>query len=210
MRPLLILRPEPGAGRTASRAEALGFKVILHPLFEIVPVGWTLPQGRFDGLLLTSANAVRHAGSLPRLPVHAVGEATAAAARQAGLEVVTVGAGGISELLARLTPGLRLLHLAGEEHLVPASADIVTVAVYKAVPLDLPEPGLIEGSVLLVHSPGAGRRIGLFDGARETVRLAAISPAAAEACGLGWERAESAPVPTDAALLSLAAELCKD
>jgi uroporphyrinogen-III synthase len=33
------------------------------PLFAIVPLDWTAPDpAQFDGLVLTSANAVRHAG----------------------------------------------------------------------------------------------------------------------------------------------------
>lgn len=211
MRPLLVLRPEPGASATASRAEALGLEVCRHPLFALAPLPWALPREAFDGLLLTSANAVRHAGTLPSLPVHAVGEATAAAARAAGLEVQTVGAGGVAELVAALDAKLRLLHLAGEEHLAPTGPPaIVTVPVYRAEPLTLPEAELVKGSVLLVHSPAAGRRIGLFEGRRASTRIAAISPPAAEACGAGWERVEAAAQPNDGALLSLAAELCKD
>jgi uroporphyrinogen-III synthase len=189
----------------------VGLEVRRHPLFAIEPVSWTLPDGPFDGLLLTSANAVRNAGTLPPLPVHAVGEATAAAARFAGLDVVSVGEGGAKDLIAGLDPEHRLLHLAGEEHVLPRGAHgIVTVPVYRAVPLGLPDAGLVEGSVLLVHSPAAGRRIGLFKGRRVEARIAAISAAAAEACGEGWERVGAAAVPNDSALLSLAAELCKD
>jgi uroporphyrinogen-III synthase len=46
--------------------------------------------------------------------------------------------------------------------------------------------------------------------ARERVRVAAISPAAAAACGTGWERCEAAAEPSDGALLSLAAKLCEE
>ena len=48
--------------------------------------------------MLTSANAIRHGGAglerLRSLPVHAVGEATAAAAREAGFAVAGIGEGG--------------------------------------------------------------------------------------------------------------------
>ena len=91
MRPLVILRPEPGASATAARARERGLEVRLHSLFAPVALPWTPLQEDFDALLVTSANAVRLAGSLPRLPVHAVGEASAAAAREVGLEVVTTG-----------------------------------------------------------------------------------------------------------------------
>ena len=83
MRPVVVLRPEPGASRTAARAEALGLDARVVPLFAIVPIEWSAPDpSDFDGIVLTSANAVRHGGEqldeLKALPVHAVGEATAA------------------------------------------------------------------------------------------------------------------------------------
>lgn len=212
MRPILVLRPEPGATATARRAERLGLEARCHPLFEIKPLPWAMPEGRFDGLLLTSANAIRHGGALPGLPVHAVGEATAAAAHEAGLEVATVGHGGITALLSMMPAELRLLHLGGVERLLPEAVRqfIVSVDVYEAVPLPLPNASLVEGAVLLVHSPAAGRRVADLQCDRKRVRLAAISPAAAAACGSGWDRTLAAPVPSDAALLPLAAELCKD
>ncbi|GAA4009665.1 hypothetical protein GCM10022280_03270 [Sphingomonas swuensis] len=213
MRALLILRPEPGALATSLRAEALGMVADRHPLFRTEPVAWTLPPGRFDGLLLTSANAVRHAGALPALPIHAVGQATAEAAVAASGTVATIGDGGVKELLAALTADLRLLHLAGEERIVPASPaqEIVAVPVYRTVALDDPPASLVDGRVLLVHSPAAGRRVAALACDPATVRIAAISEAAAAACGArGWNRAEAAERPDDGALLSLAASLCKD
>jgi uroporphyrinogen-III synthase len=171
-----------------------------------------MPAGQFDGLLLTSASAIRLAGSLPDLPVHAVGEATAKAATSAGARVITVGEGGIDELLTRLPAELRLLHLCGEERIAPEGPrqQIVAVSIYRAEPLPLPGPAELDRRVLLIHSPAAGRRIGELAADRGAIRIAAISPAAATACGSGWERLEAAERPTDAALLSLAAELCKD
>jgi uroporphyrinogen-III synthase len=181
-------------------------------VFALAPLAWSMPSGEFDGLLLTSASAVRLTGKLPDLPVHAVGEATAAAARQAGARVETVGEGGIDDLLARLPSKLRLLHLCGEERIAPTAPrqQIVAVPVYRAEPLPLPKASALEGRVLLVHSPAAGRRLAEITGYRATIRIAAISPAAALACGQGWERVEAAERPADAALLFLAAELCKE
>lgn len=212
MRPLVVLRPEPGAGATAERARALGLEVSCQPLFALAPLRWSLPPEQFDGLLLTSANSVRLAGNLPELPVHAVGEATAKAAREARATVVTVGEGGIDELLARLPAELRLLHLCGEERIAPEAPrqEIVAVPVYCAEPLPPPSASTLEGRVLLVHSPAAGRRLREVTAQRGSIRIAAISASAAAACGNGWERIEAAEWPTDAALLSLAAELCKD
>jgi uroporphyrinogen-III synthase len=187
-------------------------EVRCHPLFVPVPLPWTLPAGSFDALLLTSANAVRLAESLPRLPVHAVGEATAAAAREAALDVLTIGQGGAEALLDSLPNDIRLLHLAGEEHILPQAPrqPITTVAVYRMAPLAPPEPAAFHGVVALVHSPAAGRKVAALDLDRQSGRIAAISPAAAAACGTGWARCEAAAEPNDAALLSLAAKLCEE
>ena len=214
MRKLLLLRPEPGLSASMARAEALGVEVIPCPLFRIEPVEWEVPEpARYDAMLLTSANAVRNAGGrlerLNALPVHAVGEATAAAAREAGLRVVNTGWAGASELLATLPRSARLLHLAGEHLRRPDSGHrIDTRTVYRSAVID--EPGLppLEGLVAAVHSPRAGGRLAELANARGDTMIAAISPAAAEACGHGWERVESAIRPDDESLLALAAMLC--
>jgi len=212
VRPLVILRPEPGASATAERAKALGLTPIVHPLSRTVPVAWTMPAGPFDAVLLTSANAVRHGGRLPALPAHVVGEATARVARAAGVDVVTVGSGGIDALLAELPGELRLLHLAGEERIAPTTpCQVITaVTVYRAEPLPDPPSGLFFGAVVSVHSPASGRRLASLALDRQFTSVAAISPAVAAACGSGWDSVSAAETPSDSALLSLAVKLCKD
>lgn len=216
MRPVAIFRPEPGACRTEERAQQLGLATIRIPLFRVEPREWQIPDGRFDGLLLTSANAVRHGGpnlaALTHLPVHAVGSATADAARQAGFTVATCGEGFVESLLASLPEGLRLLHPGGVHRRNPERAhqEIIPVAVYEAVAI--PDPAGMErlaGSVALVHSPRAGRRLAELVPDPSKIAIAAISGAAAETCGEGWERIAIAASPDDDALLSLAARLCE-
>lgn len=222
MRPLVILRPEPGASATADAARRLGLEPILIPLFQIEPVAWTAPDpSNFDGLLLTSANAVRAGGRELRkylkLPVHAVGEATAAAAREEGFKVETVGSGGVESLLASLPPNLKLLHLGGANRREPTSAaqTISVVSVYRSTPLPLPENFCaVEGAVVAVHSPRAGAR--LADLAREgglelkSTSIAVISAETATAVGEGWQQVEAASEPSERALLALAARLCQN
>jgi uroporphyrinogen-III synthase len=215
---VIVLRPEPGASETVARAAALGLDVVAIPLFRIEPLEWQVPDpAQFDALLLTSANAVRFGGSglaaLRGLRVHAVGEATATAARSAGFDVASVGDAGVEGLLASLDPKLRLLHLAGEDR-VPTSLPIEAIAVYRSTAIGVPEQlKTAEEAVVLLHSPRAGAaladaadRLGLD---RASMRIAAISPAAAEAAGSGWGAVESAPRPTDDALLALAGRLCE-
>jgi uroporphyrinogen-III synthase len=219
MRPLVILRPQPAANATADAARTLGLEPLVMPLFGIKPVDWVPPPaGDFDAVLLTSANAVRDGGDrlqgYRQLPVHCVGEVTAAAARGAGFAVATVGTAGIEHLLQSLPAGLRLLHLCGAHRRVADSAhEITVVETYRAVELQPPD-GLaaIDGPVVALHSPRAAWRFaqaveqaGIH---RSAIALVAISEAAAAAAGSGWETVEAASSPTDSALLAIAARLC--
>lgn len=213
MRKLLLLRPEPGLSASAERARALGLQVIACPLFRVEPVPWRAPNAEdYDALLLTSANAVRHGGPelerLRAISAHAVGAATAAAAREAGFRVGTVGDGDVLGLLDRLAPDLRLLHLAGEDHRAPDDPRIDRRIVYRSAAIAEPLLPPLEGLVAAVHSPRAGQRLGELAANRGSTAIAAISAAAAEACGSGWERVETAAEPNDNSLLALAASLC--
>ena len=219
MRRLAVLRPEPGASATVERARAMGLDAFPMPLFKVEPVAWEVPDpGEFDVLLLTSANAVRNGGaglgSLRAMPVHAVGEASAAAAREAGFKVASVGDGGVEILLASIPPDIRLLHLCGADRIEPAAARAITaVPVYRSAELPPPDDlRRIEGQAVAVHSPRAGKRLAeLAERAgidRSTIRIAAISAAAASASGAGWEQCQAADHPDEAALLALASRLC--
>jgi uroporphyrinogen-III synthase len=215
MRRILVLRPEPGATATVGRARDLGLDAVAVPLFEVEPVRWTAPDGgRFDALLLTSANAVRHGGEglqlYRHLPVYAVGEATARAAGEAGFTIAFVGDSNVDRLLDAIPPDLELLHLCGQHRKAPSGARqaITPVAVYRAT--EIPEPrlsGFAEG-VALIHSPRAGHRFAELAKDRGKIAIAAISEAAAEAAGAGWAEVITASEPNDEALLALAARLC--
>lgn len=219
MRQLFVFRPEPAARQTVRTAQGLGLDAVSIPLFELQAIDWTVPDvGDFDAMLLTSANTVRMAGdglaALRALPVHAVGEGTAVAARVAGLGVATVGKGGVDELLAEVPSGARLLHLCGEDKREPTTAgrSITSVAVYRANE-NAEVTGLqaLEGQAAVVHSPRAARRLAelVSPNARSTIRLAAISEATAEAAGDGWQVVRTASSPRDTELLALAARLCE-
>jgi uroporphyrinogen-III synthase len=215
MRRVLVLRPEPGASATVKRARELGLDAIAVPLFEIEPVAWEVPDAaRFDGLLLTSANALRHAGDrlgeLRGLPVHAVGEPTAEAAREAGFDIAATGDDGVDRLLGSIEAELKLLHLCGEDHREPAEArqKIKAIPVYSAKAVEDPDLRRAHGAVALVHSPRAGRRFAELVRDRGSTSIAAISSVAAEAAGSGWRAVETAAQPTDDALLALASRLC--
>lgn len=222
MRPLVIVRPEPGASATAMAARELGLEPIVLPLFEVRPLEWQPPDaGGLDALLLTSANAIRHGGpgldGLRALPAHCVGEATAEAARDFGFRVASVGSGRVDPLLQSLPNALRLLHLCGFHRSEPKTPRqfIRVIPVYVAEELSTPAGFReIEGSIVAAHSPRAAARISELAGEagvnRERVSLAAISPRAAEAAGTGWQAVLTAEEPSDSALLAIAARLCKN
>jgi uroporphyrinogen-III synthase len=214
---VLILRPEPSASATAKMARERGLDAVSVPLFEVEPVQWDAPEASsFDGLLLTSANAVRAGGSpleaLRGLSVYAVGEATAEAARAAGFDVAASGDSGIDRLLGSIDGDLKLLHLCGEDRREPTDGrqSITPVAVYRAKPIEDPRLGNVGDAVALIHSPRAGRRFAELAGDRRSIAVAAISHAAREAVGSGWRAIEIAEAATDEALLAVAERLCNN
>ena len=214
---VLVLRPEPGAAATVKRARERALDAVAIPLFEIEPVAWEAPEaGSFDGLLLTSANAVRHGGqglaSLRGLKVYAVGEATADAARNAGFDIAASGDAGVDRLLASIEPDLKLLHLCGRDRrdIAVATPRISAIPVYAADAIEKPDLSEANGSVALIHSPRAGQRFAELIRDRESIAIAAISHAAAEAVESGWQAVEASDEPSDDALLALAARLCNN
>ncbi|WP_448662711.1 uroporphyrinogen-III synthase [Sphingomonas sp. CJ20] len=216
-RAIAVLRPEPGNAATAAAIEAQGGRALRVPLFAVQPVAWNVPAGAFDALILTSANAVRHGGpglvALRALPVHAVGSATAAAARAAGFDVVAVGSADAAALLAEAArAGVgHALHLGGRERTVEAGGIVAAaVTVYASEPIDA-DVSPLAGAVALVQSARAGARLAaLVDAAglaRDRIALAAISPRAAAAAGAGWEQVRVAADLRGATLIDTAIAL---
>lgn len=137
---ILVTRPEPDNRATAEKLRALGYEALLAPLlrFEAVPAEL---DGEFAGVIITSANALR-AAAIPRrlraLPLFAVGDHTAAAARDAGFRDARSAHGDASDLVAvvkaaKISP---LLYLAGENvsaDLPARLAEFGIVAVAKTV-----------------------------------------------------------------------------
>ena len=223
MTPLLVLRPEPGAAATAARAIAAGWHVIAAPLFTTAAEPWDAPDaGEHDALMLTSAQAVRHAGAALNLyralPVYAVGEATGVAAMEAGFADIRMGDADAALLVTMMVrDGIKHpLHLAGREHRILDAAPIPIARriVYAADPVtELPaaaRAAIDAHAVALIHSQRAGAvfadlltKAGIDPG---TVRIAAISGAAAAGA---WRAVKIAEAPNDVALLAAAARLCE-
>lgn len=222
---ILAVRPEPGCSATVEAGRALGLAIGGHPLFEIRPLAWQAPPPEaIDALLLGSANAVRRGSAalagLRGKPVHAVGEATAAAAEAAGFTVAATGRGELQGLLDTLAAPLRLLRVTGAEHVAlvaPPGISIDTRIAYESVPLALPEKladRLRHGALTLLHSAAAARHFAAecdrHSVPRGAVSLAALGPRIAAAAGAGWREVRSAAEPREATLLALAREMCQD
>lgn len=222
---LLALRPEPGLSATLAKARALGLSIDGVALSEIRPVAWDCPDpATIDGMLIGSANVFLQSGAhlaqLTDKPVYAVGEATADAARAAGFTVAMVGSGGLQGVLDAVRAPIRLLRIAGEEHVpldLPPGITITTVIAYRSavLPLDCAAPMLTVGDVLvLLHSAATARhfaaecdRLGL---ARERITFAALGRRIAAAAGSGWRAIHTAPHPDEASLLELVSDLCQN
>lgn len=222
MRPVIILRPEPGASETAARATKVGLVPRLCPLFEARPIQWSAPPAeQFDALLMTSAQAARLSGDklslYAPLPAYAVGRATAEAMAQSGLRSIISGDRDGSAIAARISAdGHRhVLHLGGTT-VAPIDAGalkIERVPVYTVGPRPGPQiDAVIEpGAIMLVHSPRAGSRIAELVGPelRSGLHVIAISPAALVACGPGWASGDAPEQPDDERMLALAVRLCE-
>ncbi|MFM6853931.1 MAG: uroporphyrinogen-III synthase, partial [Sphingopyxis sp.] len=113
MRPIYIVRAQPGANATAMRARAAGLDARVAPMFAVQPVPWAAPDAAsFDAVLFTSANGVRAVGApwVDR-PCWCVGPATMAAAQSAGWRVARTGHAGGDALLAGADGAAALLWL---------------------------------------------------------------------------------------------------
>jgi uroporphyrinogen-III synthase len=124
---LLVTRPEPDNARTAAALRAKGHDVMLAPMLRIETIGNAdLGPLPYAAILLTSANGARALAGHPRLselktlPVLAVGQTSADAARDAGFIDVTSAHGDAADL-ARLAATrfpqskIPLLHVAGAD-----------------------------------------------------------------------------------------------
>src|SRR3954447_188434 len=97
---VLVTRPHPDDATTAEALRARGFEGLRAPMLLLEPVPFQdEPDASYGAVIVTSTNALRAmvphlAGSrLLKLPLFAVGENTASAAREAGFGEVTASRG---------------------------------------------------------------------------------------------------------------------
>lgn len=219
---LVILRPDPGASRTAHRAKAAGWAIVRLPLFAIAALPWDPPDPTlFDAILMTSANSALPGGAdlscFHHLPLYAVGAQTADAARDSGFATIIAGETGVAGIADRLRADakVRIFHPGGEVRRAfdETGLHITSVAVYAARPVTPPRiaDAIGDAATILVHSPRSAHYLdrlcteqSLF---RSAHAIVAISEAALAAVGQGWGAAEAAERPTDEAMLATAYSL---
>jgi uroporphyrinogen-III synthase len=224
-----VTRTAPEAEATAARLRALGHAPLVAPVLQVRETG-TVPdlQGA-AALAFTSSNGVRAFARLSperRLPVYAVGDSTARAARSAGFAEVRSAAADVSALVRLILadpPSGAVVHLAPE---APAG-DLVgglrsgglqarLAAIYRteAVVADAPLAALSaeppELDVVLVHSARAAQALAaLPELGRAAPQLRALclsKAAAAPLLPLNFATVAVAPLPTEGALLNLLGE----
>jgi uroporphyrinogen-III synthase len=163
---ILVTRPHPDDEATAAGLRARGFEVLLAPMLRFQPVAFPVDMdARYDAVIVTSANALRGIEShlaghrLLKLPLFAVGEHTAAAARRVGFSKVISANGDAASLrdcvlasvkAKALTKAGTLLYLTGADlardlagELGEHGFSVVTYTTYRMMPVSSlpPEAG---------------------------------------------------------------------
>lgn len=230
---VLVTRAEGDAEKLAARLAAHGHDSVIENLMIIRP----RPEAArglasfLDGVqatLFTSANGVRaFVAATPRrdFRAFAVGDATAAAARDAGFADVTSAGGAVEDLaklvIARLKPkDGALIHVAGNvtagdlARLLEAAGFAVRRAVlYEAVPSealsqttrDAIKRGEIDAAVFFSPRNAATfvrLATGLDEGCKHMIAVALSAAVAEKLAPLPWRRVAVAGAPNEDALLA--------
>ncbi len=221
----MITRPEADAQATADRVRALGFTPVLAPLLDVQPVAIGAVAG-FDGVIVTSGNALASLAGCAGLPLLAVGDATAQRARDAGFRTV-FSAGGDAAALALAAPkhfrvGARLLFATAADEGAPLEHALrqagfgverrVAYSVRPATSLPLPaRDALLSGrlhAALFLSARTARIFVSVLDPTLPphlagVEALAIGQPAADELTPLPWRRVRVSLAPTLDQVLAL-------
>ncbi len=232
---MLVTRPEEDSAALAERLSGLGHGVMREPMLVIRRrLGIALDLTGVQAMLLTSANgphALAEATERRDLPVFAVGNATAAAARQAGFADIECAEGDAADLAAlvrvRLDPACgTLLHAAGavvkgtlKELLAEAGFEVRREVLYDARPAEALSPAtakaLRAGKVdaVLFFSPRSARTFvsllrkdGLEAACREAVAFCLSAAVADAAADVPWGDLRVADRPDQESLMQAICE----
>ncbi|HEX5507882.1 MAG TPA: uroporphyrinogen-III synthase [Pseudolabrys sp.] len=229
---IVVTRPQPDGDRTAAALRERGHDVLLAPLMRVEAIEADL-SGEFAAVIITSGNAPRavagrrEIAALKHLPLFAVGQRSAAAAREYGFDKLTP-ADGDARALVRLiaarcaTVAAPLLYLAGEDRAADIEGELAqkgitvkTKAVYRAVTMPFPPvlgEALGAGNVDAVLHFSARSAENYLRGAKAAGLLTAAlaphhfclsAPVAAHFAAAGAAKIVTASKPDEAALLAL-------
>ena len=162
---ILVTRPQPDNETTAAALRAKGLNVLLAPMLRFEPVAFhDDAEARYGAVIVSSANAIRAieahlTGRLLALPLFAVGERSAEAARHAGFRDIAVADGNAAALRDLIVASVRgktlkkastLLYLAGADlagdlagELGERGFSVVTHTTYRMIPVSsLPQDAI--------------------------------------------------------------------
>lgn len=227
---LLLTRPENDSIGVRDALADMGIDSVIAPLLRIENIpGPDIATDNLQGFLVTSANGVRALAKRTDnrdLPVYAVGDATARAAREIGFGAVTSASGDVDDLATLVTHACEptsgsFYHAAGtitagdlSGRLQRAGFDVVRGKIYEAKTVDkLPESAetalkdkLINGVV--IFSPRTAqtfthvvKQAGLIENLKD-IQLIALSQNVQNAAGMGWGEIIVAESPTQESLLN--------
>jgi uroporphyrinogen-III synthase len=156
---VLVTRPHPDNEATTATLRGRGYEVLLAPMLRFEAVAFQDDaDARYGAVIVTSANALRgfdqhpSGKSLLKLPLFAVGEHTADAARHAGFAKVISAAGDVVGLRDAVVASVKakelkksstLLYLAGADLARDLAGDlgergftVVTHTTYRMIPVE--------------------------------------------------------------------------
>jgi uroporphyrinogen-III synthase len=165
---VLVTRPHPDNEATAATLRARGFDVLLAPMLRFEPLALQDDaDARYGAVIVTSANALRGVEKHPagqrllKLPLFAVGDHTAGAAKDAGFEKVFSANGGAVALREAVLAAVKakqlkkaspLLYLAGADLARDLAGDlgergftVVTQTTYRMIPVTDFPPDVSDG-----------------------------------------------------------------
>jgi uroporphyrinogen-III synthase len=170
-RRIWVTRSQPGADRQAAELQDAGFDAVAAPVLGIEPLPAEPPAGPFDYVIFLSEQAVRCTDALDYCrdaKVYAVGERTAEALREHGVETQVpdrAASEGILEMLDA-PAGARILLVAGEDgrkllrdELTRAGAQVVEHLCYRRVGLRVSREAMEGVTTILVASQDGFRQV---------------------------------------------------
>jgi len=227
---LLLTRPEEDSLGLRDALAAMNIDSVIAPLLQIENIpGPDIATDVLQGFLVTSANGVRALAARTKnrdLPVYAVGDATARAARDIGFGSVTSAAGDVDDLAILVAHACdagdgAFYHAAGtvsagdlSGRLTAAGFEVIREKIYEATTVDhlpdLARMALAEGAIngVVIFSPRTAQTFvdravaaGLIAVIAE-MKLFALSQNVSDAAGNAWGEMIVADVPTQESLLN--------